>query len=90
MSSRQAVYVILFSVMEERDCMLQQVACSHMALLLLLLIAFQGQILAKYRFVALYEVQPLAACWLKNRSNFGRPRGDSRSHQVQQHLPPKF
>jgi hypothetical protein len=30
MSNSQAVYVIVFSVMEERDCMLQQVACALM------------------------------------------------------------
>ena len=41
MSSRQAVYVILFSVMEERDCMLQQVvACAYKALLMLSLMDF--------------------------------------------------
>ncbi len=60
MSNRQAVYVIIFNVMEERDCRLQQVVRMR-PVIMLPVIPHAGQVLAKHRFAPFFEVQPFAA-----------------------------
>lgn len=84
MSNRQAVYVIIFNVMEERDCRLQQVVRIH-PVIVLPLTPQAGQVLAQHCISSFFEVQPFAADRNQNRPYIGQPRP---SHQAMQVLQP--